>query len=195
MMKQEFLDELKEELRNAPFSVANTYLENYSELIDDLIENGQTEAEAVASMGTPADIVSGLSPTETPPKKKGAQKNQVTAVALVLSSLLTLLIMLFFNVYNWDSNSFGKHLFHVAYIIFLGGILWLVLQLIPFFKRASSLTITLSGFLVSNIYFLTESHLPFLAPLIMYRGVFVFDLICFFWGVFELIKTLRHKKT
>lgn len=65
MTKREFIDELCKALRSAPVDEAQRTVSFYSEAIDDRIEDGMTEAEAVAAMGDPADIareVVGVSP-------------------------------------------------------------------------------------------------------------------------------------
>ena len=51
MTKQEFLNELKNQISEYPSEETKQSLEYYSEMIDDRIEEGMTEAEAIASMG------------------------------------------------------------------------------------------------------------------------------------------------
>ena len=57
MTKNEFLAVLEKGLRALSESDKEKSLEYYREMIDDRIENGQTEAEAVADMGNLNDII------------------------------------------------------------------------------------------------------------------------------------------
>lgn len=57
MSKQEFLTELREALAGLPQSDIEERMAFYSEMIDDRMEEGLTEAEAVAAVGTVSDIV------------------------------------------------------------------------------------------------------------------------------------------
>ena len=60
MNKQEFLTELKQHLKGiAPEDISGS-LEYYSEMIDDAVEDGMTEEEAVASLGDIEEIVKQL---------------------------------------------------------------------------------------------------------------------------------------
>lgn len=58
MNKHEFLHSLREKLNGFTEADINDYLEYYSEMIDDRVEEGLTEEEAVADIGTPEDIAS-----------------------------------------------------------------------------------------------------------------------------------------
>ncbi len=57
MNKKQFLDSLSEKLRGFPEEDAKKSLEYYSEIIDDRIENGENEEEAVAGLGNIDDIL------------------------------------------------------------------------------------------------------------------------------------------
>ena len=56
MTKNEFLKELKKRLRNLSGADVKKSVEFYSEMIDDLMEDGMTEEEAVESLGNVDDI-------------------------------------------------------------------------------------------------------------------------------------------
>ena len=56
MDKKEFIKALKKELSSLSRQEKAEHLGFYSEMIDDKMEEGLTEAEAVASVGHPADI-------------------------------------------------------------------------------------------------------------------------------------------
>ncbi len=55
MTKNEFLSELEKNLKGLGKADIERSLEYYSEMLDDRIENGEAEADAVAAMGTPED--------------------------------------------------------------------------------------------------------------------------------------------
>lgn len=52
MNKTEFLNELKKQISEYPVEETQKSMEYYAEMIDDRVEDGMTEAEAVASLGT-----------------------------------------------------------------------------------------------------------------------------------------------
>lgn len=66
MTKNEFIVALADRLRGLPQDDIHTYLENYGELIDDRIEEGISEADAVASLGSVEEIAARIL-AETPP--------------------------------------------------------------------------------------------------------------------------------
>ena len=57
MNKCEFLTRLALELNGLPREDTERWLEYYKEMLDDRIEDGMSEEEAVASLGDPAKIV------------------------------------------------------------------------------------------------------------------------------------------
>ncbi len=65
MNKQAFLEQLRRGLRGLPQEDIEERLNFYSEMIDDRIEEGLSEAEAVAAIGTVGDVVSQIL-AETP---------------------------------------------------------------------------------------------------------------------------------
>lgn len=65
MNKQEFLEQLRRGLRGLPQEDIEERLSFYSEMIDDRVEEGLSEAEAVAEIGSVGEIVSQIL-AETP---------------------------------------------------------------------------------------------------------------------------------
>ena len=57
MNKCEFLTRLALELKGLPREDAEHWLEYYTEMLDDRVEDGMSEEEAVAALGNPAEIV------------------------------------------------------------------------------------------------------------------------------------------
>ncbi len=73
MSKQEFLAMLRKGLSGLPQSDIEERLTFYSEMIDDRMEEGLTEEEAVSQVGSVNEIVSQIL-SENPPSKDGTKK-------------------------------------------------------------------------------------------------------------------------
>ena len=113
MKKQEFLNELAAALHNLPREERYRTLSYYDELIDDRIEDGQNEEEAVSGLGDPESVareIMGEEEEETP-VSTGTGRRVWVIVLLVLGFplwgsllltglclLLTLYILLFVPV-------------------------------------------------------------------------------------------------
>ena len=100
MNKSEFLLALAEGLAALPWEDAEERLSFYSEMIDDRMEEGLSEEEAVAAVGSPKDIVAQLlaeAPLSTIVKSKISQKKSWSVweiVLLVLGSPVWLPLLL-----------------------------------------------------------------------------------------------------
>ena len=99
MNKQEFLEQLRRGLSGLPQEDIEERLNFYGEMIDDRIEEGLSESEAVAAIGTVGDVVSQIL-AETPltrlVKEKIRPKSRLKPwmiVLLILGSLLLFPIM------------------------------------------------------------------------------------------------------
>lgn len=75
MKKQEFLDKLKGSLWAMPEADVQNSIDYYSEMIDDRMEDGLSEEEAVAAIGDLDEIVSQIL-SETPRPPAAAHKEQ-----------------------------------------------------------------------------------------------------------------------
>lgn len=75
MNKQEFLDQLKYKLSGLSESDIEERLNFYGELIDDMIEEGSTEAEAISSIGSVDDIASQIISEASSAKKENEDEN------------------------------------------------------------------------------------------------------------------------
>lgn len=60
MTKQEFLEKIKNGIKNLPKEDTEKYLQYYSEIIDDRIEEGMDESESVSAMGDVDLIISDI---------------------------------------------------------------------------------------------------------------------------------------
>ena len=103
MTKREFLDELKKGLCGLPEEDITRSIEFYSEMIDDRIEDGRTEEEAVADIGSVKEVVSQILseiPITKLIKEKVKKRRKLGALEIVLLVLgspiwLSLLIAAF----------------------------------------------------------------------------------------------------
>lgn len=103
MNKQEFIAELKNKLFCLPYQDIEKSVEYYSEIIDDSVEDGMSEEDAVASLGDIDEIVSQIlmeTPITTLVKEKVKQGRTLQAweiILLVLGSPIwvSILIALF----------------------------------------------------------------------------------------------------
>ncbi len=99
MTKSEFLRQLSDRLQSLPERDRTEALTYWSEMIDDRIEDGMTEEEAVRDIGTPEEAaarIAGMNPIHTPcapPKEKRGLKVW-EIVLLILGSPLWLSLLL-----------------------------------------------------------------------------------------------------
>ena len=110
MDKYDFLMALSEQLQSIPQSDAQGSLDYYAEMIDDRIEEGLSEEEAVAAIGSPEEIarsiLSDTLPAQPPeqPKKAGQRLRWWEITLLVLGfpvwfSLLAAVAAVVFSVW------------------------------------------------------------------------------------------------
>lgn len=89
MNKLEFLARLEKLLKGLPKKERETHLSYYREMIEDAIEDGCAEEEAVARIGSPGEIAEQiLSEQETPAKPVSTGKKIVIAILLIIGSPL-----------------------------------------------------------------------------------------------------------
>lgn len=87
MTKYDFLKELEDKLTGLPRCDIDSSLEYYGEMIDEKIEEGLAEEEAVAAIGTPAEIAESIL-RETPlaklVKERVKPKRRLTGMEITL---------------------------------------------------------------------------------------------------------------
>lgn len=81
MNKQAFLDELYHLLKTLPNAERQQHIEYYGEMIDDRMEDGISEEEAVVALGSAADIAAQILGSIPP---KPARRFPVWAIALII---------------------------------------------------------------------------------------------------------------
>lgn len=87
MLKEEFLTELNKGISHLPKEEINERIEFYSEMIDDLIEEGLSEEDAVARIGSVDEIISKIvadAPKSNAKKEKDFTKKRPRAWEIVL---------------------------------------------------------------------------------------------------------------
>ena len=87
MTKLEFISQLRTGLAGFPEKELEHYLEYYNEMIDDKIEDGMTEKKALASIGTPEEVIDKIleeTPITTLAKNRFKPKHKLSTTALVL---------------------------------------------------------------------------------------------------------------
>lgn len=104
MTKQLFLNELSAALHTLPREERYRTLSYYDELIDDRMEDGQTEEEAVSSLGEPSAVAREILGEEEPAPSTGTGRRAWVIVLLVLGfplwgSLLLAAVLLLISVY------------------------------------------------------------------------------------------------
>ena len=99
MNKQEFLAKLRRGIDGLPLSDINRSLDYYSEMIDDRMENGQSEADAVASMGEVEEIVSQILSGYSSEKKESLETQAHTKEKRPIKVLVAVLAILGFPVW------------------------------------------------------------------------------------------------
>ena len=90
MLKQEFLAQLRSGLAGLPQDDISERLTFYSEMIDDRMEEGLSEAEAVAAIGSVDEIVAQIvadTPFSKIAKERIKPKRQLNALEIVLLAL------------------------------------------------------------------------------------------------------------
>lgn len=84
MTKQLFLNELSAALHGLPREERYRTLSYYDELIDDRMEDGQSEEDAVESLGSPEQIAREILGEEEPPVSTGTGRKVWMIILLVL---------------------------------------------------------------------------------------------------------------
>ena len=88
MNKQEFLNNLSNGLQGFSDKDRQQYLDYYSEMIDDRIEEGLSEEEAVADIGTPSEAVAQIKTEHPlPDNDKKSRKIHITTWQIALIAL------------------------------------------------------------------------------------------------------------
>lgn len=160
MKKREFLNELKSQLTGLPEEDIEPRIEFYEEMIDDRIEEGKSEEEAVADIGTVDSVVSDIA-EDTPllklVKARVKPKRKIKAWEIVLIAVL-------FPIW--------LPLLIVAFVLVLVGylLLW-ILTIVAYAVELSLVAGSTFGFIC---YFIYGFNYGYLAIGILAAGLSIF---------------------
>jgi len=122
MNKSEFINKLRQEIRNLPYDEVEKTIAYYEEIISDRMEDGSSEEEAVSSLGTPEAIARDLLANQSfstiirhkveDYKRKNNPEN--TAAIIVIMILL-------FPV--WFPIAMGALSFIISFFAIIGGVI------------------------------------------------------------------------
>lgn len=179
MNKAEFLNELKKQISEYPIEETEKSMEYYAEMIDDRVEDGMTEAEAVASLGTVDSIANQIKcelPITTLVKQRAKEQSKGKKMPVWA------IILLIFGFPLWG----GIVLFILGMVIMFYSLIWamdVVLWSVVLTLGAGALT-GIVGFFVS-LFRLS------LGSAVFYLGT---GLLCGGLGIFIFIGTLLITK-
>ena len=178
MNKQEFLSELKDRLEGIPVADRESTLEYYSEMIDDRIESGISEEEAVESIGS-IDSVAEQILYEFPIKKLVREKVKPRRTLRVWEIALLIL-----GAPLWLPILLSAVIVAVSIIISF----WCVIGVVIISLYATDLAIALGGIaamLVSIPLFITGR--PVAALMLIGAGLILTGLSILLFLIFNLI--------
>ncbi len=158
MNKQQFLDALSRGLSQLPPEEIDKQTAYYSELIDDMLEDGMTEHEAVSRLGSVHEIYESIlqeMPLPLLVKTRTQPRGGWTALTLILVilgfpiwfSLLAALIAVVFGVYGslW---AVGISLFAVVVVIIVCAVVLAVFFFILLFSNAAAAVLAMGAGLI-----------------------------------------------
>lgn len=188
MNKQQFLAAVAGRLSNLPQSDINKSLEYYSEMIDDRMEDGMSEEDAVGAMGTIDEVVSEIlmnTPLSNLVKAKVKPKRTLKGWEILLIIL--------------GSPLWGGLLIAAAATVFsVFVVLWsLVVALYAVVATFVSLSIYMIDVILSMAAAITPVQIAMMVGLIlMFIGLAIFVLLLSNWAAkqgFRLSKRLIRK--
>ena len=101
MNKKEFIDKLTEKLSNLKLSEREEAISYYSEMIDDFIENGKSEKEAVKELGEINDIVNKIIENQESISKSENNQKERNISHIILLIVATPFICIVFIIMMW----------------------------------------------------------------------------------------------
>lgn len=179
MNKAEFLNELKKQISEYPIEETEKSMEYYAEMIDDRVEDGMTEAEAVASLGTVDSIANQIKcelPITTLVKQRAKEQSKGKKMPVWA------IILLIFGFPLWG----GIVLFILGMAIMFYSLIWAMDAVLW------SVVLTLgAGALTGIVGFFVSLFRLSLGSAVFYLGT---GLLCGGLGIFIFIGTLLITK-
>lgn len=142
MNKQEFLDALEHALSGLPYEEVKKSVDFYSEMIDDAVENGETEHEVTERIGSVKEIADKIINDTSTSKSEIKVKPSASSIALIIISSpiwLPLAIAVFAVIFSLLLSMWSVVIsFFASFVAFAACGIALVLST-PFITAASSL--------------------------------------------------------
>lgn len=191
MNKAEFLNELKKQISEYPIEETQKSMEYYAEMIDDRVEDGMTESEAVASLGT-VDSIANQIKCELPITTLVKQRAKKQSKGKKMPVWAIILLILGFPLWG------GIVLFILGMVIMFYSLIWtmdVVLWSVVLTFGAGALT-GIIGFFVSlfrlsfgsAVFYLGSGMLCgglgifiFIGTLLITKGIILGTKQCFLW--------------
>ncbi len=191
MNKAEFLNELKKQISDYPIEETQKSMEYYAEMIDDRVEDGMTESEAVASLGT-VDSIANQIKCELPITTLVKQRAKEQSKGKKMPVWAIILLILGFPLWG------GIVLFILGMVIMFYSLIWtmdVVLWSVVLTFGAGALT-GIIGFFVSlfrlslgsAVFYLGSGMLCgglgifiFIGTLLITKGIILGTKQCFLW--------------
>lgn len=191
MNKAEFLNELKKQISEYPIEETQKSMEYYAEMIDDRVEDGMTESEAVASLGT-VDSIANQIKCELPITTLVKQRAKKQSKGKKMPVWAIILLILGFPLWG------GIVLFILGMVITFYSLIWtmdVILWSVVLTFGAGALT-GIIGFFVSlfrlsfgsAVFYLGSGMLCgglgifiFIGTLLITKGIILGTKQCFLW--------------
>lgn len=183
MNKAEFLNELKKQISEYPAEETEKSMEYYAEMIDDRVEDGMTEAEAIASLGTVESIANQIK-CELPITTLVKQRAKEQSKGKKMPAWAIILLILGFPLWG------GIVIFILGMIIMFYGLIWsmdIMLWSVVVSLGAGALT-GIVGFFVSLFRLSLGSAVFYLGAGLLCGGLGIF----IFFGTFLTTKGIIH---
>jgi uncharacterized membrane protein len=150
MSKQAFLQELSHRLSHLPETERDKAYAFYKEMLGDSMDDGLSEEEAVAKLGSMDDIVRSITaelPKQTPPKTGVTRGRQrlVARILLILASPVWLPMLLTLVIVLWTVNLAAWTVFASGVAVVIGCFIALL------FEPATGLRLMLIGGVLAGI--------------------------------------------
>ena len=194
MKKDEFLQKLKDEISIYPYEETKKSLEYYEEMINDRLEEGMTEDEAVASLGSVEDIAEQIKcelPITTIVKQKAYEKTKGEKIPSWVIILLILGCPLWISlIFSIGATILAIYvsIWSVALVLWVIDFVVGIISVISFF---SVFVMLIRGSIASSVIFLGLSILcAGLAIFLYLASFFVSKGIAY--GTYWLFKQIKR---
>lgn len=141
MTKQEFLGKIQNGIKRLPKGDIDRHLQYYSEMIDDRIEDGMNEADAVSAAGDVDDIINDILQEKAYKKQKEKElcdKNKDNSRSKAMVCVLKSIMWFAFALMSIVLFSVIIGMYAAALIMSISGIYGIVTTIVMLFKAVAS---------------------------------------------------------